>query len=88
MTANKHVIFLYDAWQNDTKFVQVEYVKKKESFSVMFRINMTHQWLKILKHPNDSIALASIEFSMIFNYLRYLLLEFSIEISKGCTYLK
>ena len=46
---------------------------------------MTHQWLKILKHPNDSIALASIEFSMIFNYL---LLEFSIEISKGCTYLK
>ena len=77
-----------DAWQNDTKFVQVVYIKKKESFSVMFRINMTHQWLKILKHTNDSIALASIEFSMIFDYLRYLLLEFSIEISKGSTYLK
>ena len=49
---------------------------------------MTHLWLKILKHLNDSIALASTEFSMIFNYLRYLLPEFSIEISKGCTYLK
>ena len=63
-------------------------VCKKESFSVMFWINMTHQWLKILKHPNYSIALASFEFSMIINYLRYLLLEFSIEISKGCTCLK
>ena len=49
---------------------------------------MAHQWLKILKHHYDSIALASIEYGMIFNYLRYLLLEFSIEISKGCTYLK
>ena len=37
MTANKHVIFLYDAWQNDTKFVQVAYVKKKESFQYCLR---------------------------------------------------
>ena len=58
MTENKHVIFLYDASQNDTKFVQVANVKKKESFSGMFRINMTHRWLKILKHPNDSIEVS------------------------------